>query len=163
MTKSTKPSQLSAAEALRYLGGPRYNFRDPNRERVTQPVGTEPSLTRQEFADDCDINRILAKFQITGALNHFAKYSAEYGDFSACDLQEAQNLIIRARNMFDELPSKIRQEVATPEGFLAFVQDPKNLPRMRELGLANTPPPPAAPPAATPPASSASTGDSGGA
>lgn len=94
-----------------------------------------PSLTRQEFADDCDINRILSQFQQTGAMSHFARYAPLYGDFTALDYQEAQNLIIRARQMFDDLPSAIRNLVATPAGFLDWVQDPKNEAEMRKHGL----------------------------
>jgi len=123
------------------------NFRPARRVRVlSDTVG--PSLTRQEFADECDINRILASYQRTGALNHFAKYSASYGDFTACDLQEAQNLLIRARQLFDELPSAVKREVSTPEGFLAFVQDPANAEKMKALGL--TKPVPGVDPAPAP-------------
>lgn len=140
------------------------SFRPPPhlRRRVQTVIGGE-SMTRQEFRDDCDVNRILKKFQLTGALSHFARFSPEYMDVAPCDFQEAQNLMIRARTMFDALPSAVRNEVATPEGFLAFVSDPANAERMAELGLrerrptdpapsvlAPTPTPPASPPAPTP-------------
>lgn len=131
---------------------PSRSFAPLHRRRVIQDTG-ETSATRQEFKDECDINRILAGFQRTGALNHFAKYSGSYGDFSACDLQTAQNLLIRARQMFDELPSAIRREVSTPEGFLDFVQDPANAERMAALGL--TKPVPGLDPAPKPPAAPA--------
>lgn len=127
-----------------------HNLRNPTRGRVYQDGGNQPSLTKQEFAVDCDINHIMAKYQKTGAINHFAKYSAEYGDFSPCDLQEALHLVNRAQTMFDELPSSIRREVINPEGFLSFVQDPANRSRLDELGLTNTPAAPIAPPPATP-------------
>lgn len=113
---------------------PLYNFFNPRRRRVISDT-TGPSLTRQEFKDDCDINRIMAQFQRTGALAHFSKYAPMYGEFTACDYQEAQNLLKRARDMFDALPSTIRKEVATPEGFLDFVQNPANADKMAELGL----------------------------
>jgi len=116
--------------------------------RLVQPIGSEPSKTKQEFKDDCDINRILAKYQRTGALSHYAKYAATYGDFSSCDYQTAQNTILRAEKMFAELPSSIRNLVATPNGFLDFVQNPANAEKMRELGLTNTPSSPIVPPPA---------------
>lgn len=109
------------------------------RRRVYAPLGDQPSRTKQEFKDDCDINRILARFQRTGALAHLAKYGPQYGDFSACDYQEAQNLILRARQMFDDLPSSLRREVATPEGFLTWIQDPANREKMATYGLLRTP------------------------
>lgn len=113
----------------------RWTFYYPGRIRVPHYHSTQPSRTRQEFKDECDINRIMANYQITGAINHFSKYSSSYGDFSACDFQEAQNLVIRARKMFDELPNNVKAHVSTPEGFLAFVQNPANAEKMAELGL----------------------------
>lgn len=104
-------------------------------QRTSQPLGPEPSLTRAEFAADCDINNILKKYQRTGAINHFAKYSPQYGDFTPLDLQQAHAVIIQSREMFAALPSSIRDLVRTPEGFLEFVQDPKNKDKMAELGL----------------------------
>lgn len=119
--------------------------------RVFQPHDPEEtSKTKQEFKDDCDINRILAKYQRTGALSHFAKYAPQYGEFNALDLQSAQNLLINARKMFDELPSNVRAIVSTPAGFLDFVQDPKNAEKMAELGLKASPPPIAKPPELAP-------------
>lgn len=127
-----------------------HNLRNPDRERVYSDGDPYPSLTKQEFALDCDINHIMAKYQKTGAISHFAKYSAEYGDFSPCDLQEALATVQRAQKMYDDLPSSIRRETQSPEGFLAFVQDPANRSRLEELGLANTPAAPIVPPPATP-------------
>lgn len=138
------------------------SFRPPPHldRRVKTVIGGE-SMTRQEFAEDCDINRILKRFQLTGALSHFARFSPQYMDVTPCDYQEAQNLMLRARAMFDALPSEVRKEVATPEGFLAFVSNPANAERMAELGLRDRkktdPPgsvlaPDPAPPPAPPPA-----------
>lgn len=118
--------------------------------RRLQTATPGPSMTRQEFADDCDINRIMARFQVTGAINHFAKYSPIYGEFDALDYQTAQNLIIRARQMFDDLPATIRREVATPAGFLEFISNPANEARMIELGLKKKPPEPIPAPPVTP-------------
>jgi len=120
------------------------------KRRVYHPIGEEPSATKQEFAQDCDINIILARFQRTGAMNHFAAYAPNYGDFSALDYQTAQNTLIRAQKMFDALPSSIRHLCSTPAGFLDFVQDPKNAEKMAELGLIPTAPPLAKPPETTP-------------
>lgn len=144
------PSMASAAAAQPRPCAdpiPLRSFAPATRRRVISDT-TGPSLTRQEFKAECDINNILASFQRTGAMHHFAKYAPEYGEFNACDLQQAQNLLIRARQMFDDLPSSVKREVSTPEGFLSFVQDPANAEKMAALGLTNpraTPVPPASP------------------
>lgn len=143
--------KISPSTLLPETPQPLRYFAPAVRRRVISDT-TGPSRTRQEFRDECDINRILSSYQRTGALQHFAKYSGSYGDFTACDFQTAQNLIIRARELFDALPSNIRREVSTPEGFLSFVQDPKNADKMREYGLISEPSAPApTPPPATPP------------
>lgn len=137
---------------------PTHSFTPYLRRSVLHPIGDEPSMTKQEFKDDSDINSILAKFQRTGAMSHFAKYAPNYGDFSACDYQTAQNLLIRAQKMFDDLPSSVRSLVSTPAGFLDFVQDPANASKMQELGLL-----PSAPPITPAPPSRPPSGGSGGA
>ena len=146
----TPPAGVTAAlEALPV----RYSFANPRGFRVTQPRDSQPSRTKQEFKNDCDINRIMSKFQRTGALTHFANYSATYGDITALDYQTAQNTLIRARNLFDSLPSSVRKIVSTPAGFLDFVQDPKNAEKLIELGLRPKPvSAPAEPVTPTPPA-----------
>lgn len=118
--------------------------------RTPQPIGPEPSVTRAEFADDCDINSILKKYQRTGAINHFSKYSPHYGDFTSLDLQQAHNLLIQSQQMFAELPSTVRDYVKTPEGFLDFVQNPANKAKMAELGLIQAEPPIVPVPPSTP-------------
>lgn len=119
-------------------------------QRVIQPIGSEPSLTRQEFKNESDINQIMKKYQRTGALTHFAKYAPTYGDFSPCDLQTAQNLILNAEQLFAELPSSIRALTKNPEGFFAFVNDPANAATLVTLGLTKAPEPIVTPPPSTP-------------
>lgn len=118
-------------------------------KRTRTPIGSEGSMTKQEFKDECDINGIMARYQRTGAISHFAKWAPTYGEFSPCDLQSAQNTVIRANQMFAELPSSIRDLTHTPEGFLAFVQDPANAAKLVELGLVPAPPVIERPPEAT--------------
>lgn len=124
-----------------------YSFNTPLRRRVTQPIGDEPSATVQSYKDDCDVNQIMSKYQRLNSITHFAKYSPQYGDFSPCDLQQAENMVLNAKKMFADLPSSVRELTRTPQGFLAFVQDPKNADKMRELGLVASPPSIAKPPA----------------
>lgn len=135
------PHLMQASPRLR-------SFSPPDRRRVQHTI-EGPSATKQEFTAECDINQILAKYQRTGALSHFARYAPQYGDFTAIDLQEAYALAERAAQMFDDLPSSVRNEVKTPEGFLNFVQDPSNRTRMQELGLTATPIAPIPPPPVT--------------
>ena len=98
---------------------------------------TEPSMTKQSFKDECNINKIMAKFQKLGAITHYAKHAPTYGDATHTELHDALNIVAEANTMFEELPSLLRKKFDNdPEKFLEFVNNDKNLEEMRELGLA---------------------------
>lgn len=112
-------------------------FREHKRKNATSKVTPsqfvrldckdDPGRTKQEFADDCNINRIIEKFQKTGTVTHLAKHGANYGDIDPLDLHEAMNIVAKANSMFAELPSEVRREFkGDPQMFLEFVQDPAN-------------------------------------
>ena len=95
-------------------------------------------LTKQSFKDECNINKIMARFQRTGAIDHYAKHGPQYSDITSGNLHSAMNIISDAESMFEELPSSVRKKFQNdPAQFLDFVQDPNNLEEMRELGLAH--------------------------
>lgn len=127
------------------------------------PVG--PSLTRQEFADECDINVIMARYEKTGMLPVNAS-APRYMDLTVVpgDLQTAMNYMSDAQEAFMQLPAKIRREFDNDAtAFVEFATDPNNLDQMRDWGLAapaaapvlaapTTPSIPASPAAAAAPA-----------
>lgn len=97
-------------------------------------------LTKQSFKDETDVNRILAKYQVSGVISHMAKFEAQYGDFADFDFQDTQNMLNRGLDMFAALPSEVRREFEQdPDKFFDFVNDPKNNERVNELlpGIAN--------------------------
>lgn len=114
---------------------------------LTGQVFTPPSLTKQEFANECDINNILADYKMTGQIRHINEKAAQgmYADLPvAQDFQEALNLVMDAERSFASLPSHVRSRFGNnPEQFLAFLQDPANQDEAIKLGLAtdNRPPP----------------------
>ncbi len=124
-------------------------------ERVQITCGGN-GRTHQSMADECDINRIMARFEKDGVLTHVAKFDGKYGDFTgAMDYHSAYNQVILAGEMFMSLPASIRDVFDNDPGmFLAFAEDPDNEDEMREMGLL----PPAAPEeAATEPETAPST------
>lgn len=109
----------------------------------------EPSLTKQSFKDETDINFIIRKYHKTGIVEHVRRHQGRYGDFTNIDFHEAMNAVAEARSMFESLPANVRKEFDNDPGvFLSFAEDPANLDRMVELGLAEAPVPP--PPPGTP-------------
>lgn len=106
--------------------------------RRVQKFFTQPSLTKQSFKDECDINNIMKKYQKTGLVTHLASFSGQYGDFtSAEDYHASFNKVLEAQDMFMTLPSSVRSRFENdPAKFLEFVHDPKNQTDLVKLGLA---------------------------
>lgn len=102
----------------------------------------EPSLTKQSFQEECDVNEIMRRFVRCGdpdVLNRLQAYSGGvYGDFSnVVDYRSALDQIRRADEVFMAMPAKVRAEFCNDAAnFLDFCSDPKNIDRLRELGLA---------------------------
>lgn len=96
-----------------------------------------PSLTQQQFRDECNINNILEKYQKTGAIAHANNHAANYGFASSLDFRESMEIVTQAQEMFQDLPSSIRNKFGnSPEAFLDFAQNPENASEMVSLGLA---------------------------
>lgn len=105
------------------------------------------SLTRQEFADDCDINTLMDRYEKTGTINHFNNGVPQYLDVTELpDLQGSLEILAEAQSAFMRLPAVTRREFDNdPTKFVDFASNPDNLDKMREWGLAApapTEPPP---------------------
>lgn len=107
------------------------------KQRVQISFGKH-SMTKQSHAKEADINYIVKKYHKTGILEHWRKNEPEYGFANSETFHESMNIITKAQNMFDELPSNAREYFNhSPANFLDFVNDPEtNISKMRELGLA---------------------------
>lgn len=103
---------------------------------------TGPSLAKQSFRDECDINTIMAKYQKTGLIDHVNQFRGDYADLpSSMDYHEALSRQIEAKEAFESLPSGIRTKFDNDPGkFLAFVEDDNNEDELVEMGLAHAPP-----------------------
>lgn len=114
--------------------------RDPDSNPdIFLDCSVEPSLTRQEFAAECDINNIMAQYNTTGFLpNNLNSRDPQYLDVSNTPtrLQDALELVKEAQTAFMQLPAAIRREMDNdPVKFVAWAQDPANADTMRKYGL----------------------------
>ncbi|QCQ84831.1 DNA pilot protein [Blackfly microvirus SF02] len=98
----------------------------------------DDGMTRQEFADECDINVLMAQYERTGVLSHFNMATPQYLDVSEVpDLRSALDAVSSAQTAFMTLPASVRREFDNdPVKFVEFAQNPDNVGRMREWGLA---------------------------
>jgi len=96
-----------------------------------------PDMAKQSMKDSSDINVLMGRYLRGGSIDHFAKHGAMYGEFPAADFHEAMNIVARSQEMFADLPANVRKRFGhDPAEFLGFIQDEKNIPEMRKLGLA---------------------------
>lgn len=106
------------------------------RERV-QVDFDEPSLTKQQFKSDCDVNLILKKYGRGGVVPRFDDLKPQYGDFvSVDDYHTALDRIIDSRASFDRLPAPLRARFKNdPALLLDFVSDERNYDEAVSLGI----------------------------
>jgi len=52
-------------------------------------VFSQPSLTRQSFKDECDVNQIVKRYTETGMINHIPRTNPQYGDAPEGDFLQA--------------------------------------------------------------------------
>ncbi len=115
-------------------------FRTPYEEYdaslyATQTVGE--SMTKQSFADECDLNKIIAKFRKAGLVDQLHQEPERFADVSGMtDYHEALNVVASTRELFAELPADLRLRFVNDAGvFVKFAADTENDDEMRELGL----------------------------
>lgn len=109
--------------------------------RVYAPYADD-GLTRQEFADECDINVLMAGYERTGVLNHFNGLQPQYFDASDVpDLQRAHDVTQAAQAAFMTLSAAVRKEFDNdPIRWASYAADPANVDQMRKWGLASPAP-----------------------
>lgn len=109
---------------------------DGSRVRVCAEVGGE-SLTKQSFANECDINVILARFAKGGALTHLNKRSGVFADVSGVGgFQDAMATVKRGQELFAALPAKVRAKFkGDVAAFIDFCLKPENQAEGAALGL----------------------------
>ncbi len=83
--------------------------------------------TQQCHKDECDIEKIMSRFQRTGTISHISKYQGVYADYSEYDFAEQANRLNEGVRVFEALPGEVRREFnQDPQAFFNFVNDPAN-------------------------------------
>ena len=119
--------------------------RQSDLRRRVQTTGGGDTHVKQAFKDECDVNRIMAKYRKIGLLDHVAVHKGDYGDYtnSPTSYHDAVNQVLAAEEMFLTVPSKIRAQFANDPGqFLSYVSNPENKEALIKMGLANPELPP---------------------
>lgn len=100
-------------------------------------VNDEPSMTQQQFAQDCDVNYIMEKFLKTGTITHLRREPGHYLDLTTLpDYQESLQTVINAQNAFMELDADIRLKFDNDPGkFIEYLADETKEEEHIKLGL----------------------------
>lgn len=105
-------------------------------------VNRGEAKTKQSFKDECDINTIMRRYEQTGVLQHLSRGQPQYVDATSADYQASMELVVAAREMFDALPSRVRERFQNdPASMLAFVDNAENRDEAIKLGLIPAPVP----------------------
>ena len=110
MSLSYQPEE---GETLVIAGG----FRAVNQIQVGVECPPEEARTKQSFADECDINNIVKRYQDTGVLPH-TRGEPQYGECPSLDFKEALDYVRAARTEFDELRPELKSKFENFDHYL---------------------------------------------
>lgn len=100
------------------------------------PDTGEPSMTQQQFAEECDINTIVRRFGLTGELPNGVAMP-QSGDFTGVsDYHTAMNVVRAAEEAFLQIPGEVRARFGhDPARVIAFMEDVNNRDEAIKLGF----------------------------
>lgn len=110
----------------------------------------EKGGAKQEFADQCDINRIVRQFDRDGVITHLREDKPQWLDVTQVpDYRTAMTQVAAAEQYFMQLPAKVREKFRNdPAELMDCLADPSKRSMLEELELVpkleEEPPPPAA-------------------
>lgn len=96
-----------------------------------------PTMTKQSFKEECDINNIMARYKASGIIEHIQAHQGRYMDLpSEIDYHANLLAVMSAQDAFSSLPAAIRARFDNdPAAFVGFVQDPDNQAEIDKMGL----------------------------
>jgi len=110
-----------------------------------QKVFKKPSLTKQSFKKECDINVLLSRYHTNSNVDYLQQFQGyvapRFGDASEVpSLQESYEKVYAAQTAFASMPAEIRRRFANDPMLLAeFISDEKNRDEAEKLGLLKKP------------------------
>ena len=97
----------------------------------------QPSKVQEQFADACQTDTIIRKYNMMGVNPFIAEGSSQYLDTTQIpEFFVAQNAQVKVKEYFEGLPADIRLEFNNdPMQFAEVVSDPQNADYLREIGV----------------------------
>ena len=97
----------------------------------------QPSKVQEQFADACQTDTIIRKYNMMGVNPFISAGGSQYLDTTQIpSFVAAQNAQIKVKEYFEGLPADIRLEFNNdPMQFAEVVSDPRNADYLREIGV----------------------------
>lgn len=116
-----------------------YSLLDPP-PQVTVDFSATTSLTQQQFADEADINTIMARYEQTGLwMSSESRLARDevFGDVTGFeDFADVMAHKAAVDSAFMQLPAALRFRFGNdPAQLVAFLQDPDNIAEAQALGI----------------------------
>lgn len=110
------------------------------KRRDVSTINKEPSLTQAQFAEECDINNIMATYVKTGQITHLSRSQGIYQEMAEFppDFATAMEIVSQSKQAFADLPSDVRSRFKhDPQNLIEFLKNPDNRDEAEKLGLIN--------------------------
>lgn len=109
-----------------------------NQPRLRVDCSVEPTRTKQSFKDECDINKIMAKYRKGQVVTHLARGTPRFADVSELtDYRSAIHAVRDGDRFFEGLPADVREAFRNdPAEFVdAMTSGGMTDERLAELGV----------------------------
>lgn len=112
-------------------------FTKYNSQKVLGFSSDQPSKVQEQFADACQTDTIIRKYNMMGVNPFISDGGSQYLDTTQIpDFLVAQNAQVKVKEYFEGLPSNIRLEFNNdPMQFAEVASDPQNAEYLREIGV----------------------------
>ncbi|WNK14291.1 MAG: internal scaffolding protein [Microvirus sp.] len=116
-------------------------IRPDGSRRIQQDFSHCPSMTEQHTAHLTDINYLIQKYKpdelaaYIAARNQHRREILGWDFSQELNLQEAQNVVYRSRQAFEELPEEIKKNFKNHVEFIKFIDNEANVEKMIEFGI----------------------------
>ena len=112
-------------------------FTKYNPPKVLGFSSDQESRVQEQFADACQTDTIIRKYNMMGVNPFIASGNSQYLDTTEIpSFVAAQNAQVKVKEYFEGLPSDIRLEFNNdPLEFAEVVSDPRNADYLREIGV----------------------------
>lgn len=112
-------------------------FTKYNPPKVAGFSSDQASKVQEQFADACQTDTIIRKYNMMGVNPFIASGGSQYLDTTQIpSFVAAQNAQVKVKEYFEGLPSDIRLEFNNdPMQFAEVVSDPRNADYLREIGV----------------------------